>query len=166
MQRFCLALDLKPDDQLIKEYEAYHQKVWPEIVASIHDAGIEQLEIYRIENRLFMIIEAGKGFSLRKSKVGCSQPQRSGMGKPYVEIPTGIANCQARREMVDDGEDLRNTLVKSYNLYFRNVLNRQLNVFDRSFRFIGLDNFQHIMIYIHTFGSDNFHHRIFRYVIQ
>ena len=75
MQRFCLALDLKPDDQLIKEYEAYHQKVWPEVVASIQDAGIEQLEIYRIENRLFMIIEAGKGFSFEeKAKLDAANP--------------------------------------------------------------------------------------------
>lgn len=63
MQRFCLALDLKPDAALIAEYEAWHRKVWPEIIASIHDAGIRQLEIYRVENRLFMILEADDAFS-------------------------------------------------------------------------------------------------------
>ena len=35
MKRFCLALDLKNDPQLIAEYEAYHKNVWPEIIASI-----------------------------------------------------------------------------------------------------------------------------------
>ena len=57
MKRYCLALDLKNDAELIKEYEAYHQEVWPEIQASIRDAGILDMEIYRIQNRLFMIME-------------------------------------------------------------------------------------------------------------
>lgn len=63
MKRYCLALDLKDDPTLIAEYEAHHQKVWPEILASIHDSGIEQMEIYRTGNRLFMIIETTDTFS-------------------------------------------------------------------------------------------------------
>lgn len=66
MQRHCFALDLKPDPTLIDEYEAYHRAVWPEIMASIRDAGIERLEIYRIEHRLFMILEANDAFSFEK----------------------------------------------------------------------------------------------------
>lgn len=66
MQRHCLALDLKPDPVLIAEYEAYHRAVWPEILKSIRDAGITALEIYRVENRLFMILEAGDDFSFEK----------------------------------------------------------------------------------------------------
>ncbi|NQW75497.1 MAG: L-fucose mutarotase, partial [Cytophagales bacterium] len=33
MQRFCLALDLVDDSELIKEYEHYHAKgnAWPEV---------------------------------------------------------------------------------------------------------------------------------------
>ena len=58
--RYCLALDLINDEQLIKEYEAYHKVVWPEILDSIQDAGIKSMEIYRITNRLFMIIKANK----------------------------------------------------------------------------------------------------------
>lgn len=66
MKRYCLALDLKPDPALIAAYEAQHRSVWPEILDSIRDAGIENLEIYRIENRLFMILEAGDDFSFEK----------------------------------------------------------------------------------------------------
>ena len=47
MKRYCLALDLVNDPALITEYEAYHQKVWPEILQSIKTSGIENLEIYR-----------------------------------------------------------------------------------------------------------------------
>ncbi len=66
MQRHCLALDLRPDPVLIAEYEAMHQAVWPEILDSIHAAGIQRLEIYRIEHRLFMILEADDDFSFEK----------------------------------------------------------------------------------------------------
>ena len=48
MKRYCLALDLKDDDALIAEYEEHHQKVWPEILKSLKDSGIQQMEIYRI----------------------------------------------------------------------------------------------------------------------
>ena len=66
MKRFCLALDLKDDATLISEYEDYHRKVWPEILKSIKDAGIEQMEIYRIHNRLFMIMETNDEFTFEQ----------------------------------------------------------------------------------------------------
>ena len=66
MQKFCLALDLVDDEELIAEYERYHQKVWPEIIKSIKDSGIHNMEIYRTGNRMFMIIEASDDFSFAK----------------------------------------------------------------------------------------------------
>ena len=66
MTRFCLALDLKEDPVLIAAYEEYHASIWPEIIASIKEAGIKYLEIYRVANRLFMIIEADNDFSFEK----------------------------------------------------------------------------------------------------
>jgi L-rhamnose mutarotase len=61
--RYCFALDLKEDAALIAEYDAWHQRVWPDIVKSIRDAGIESMEIYRVHNRLFMIMETNESFS-------------------------------------------------------------------------------------------------------
>jgi len=66
MKRFSLALDLKDDAALIDEYEEYHRKVWPEILKSIKDAGIQQMEIYRISNRLFMIMETNDDFTFEQ----------------------------------------------------------------------------------------------------
>jgi len=63
MKRHCLALDLKNDVELITAYEEYHQNVWPEILQSLSDSGIQNMEIYRISNRLFMIIEVADDFS-------------------------------------------------------------------------------------------------------
>lgn len=76
MQRICFALDLKPDPRLIAEYEAYHRAVWPEILDSIRASGIESLEIYRIENRLFMILEATDAFRLEdKARADAENPR-------------------------------------------------------------------------------------------
>lgn len=64
--RYCLALDLKNDQAAIAQYIQYHQNVWPEILQSIRDSGIETMEIYRVGTRLFMIIEALESFSFEK----------------------------------------------------------------------------------------------------
>lgn len=64
--RFCLTLDLKDDPALIAEYEAWHRAVWPEVLANIRRAGIERLEIYRLETRLVMLLEAGDHFSFQE----------------------------------------------------------------------------------------------------
>ena len=63
MRRYTLALDLVDDQSLIEEYEYYHANVWPEIKSSIVDAGIVNMEIYRFENRLFMIMEVNDQFT-------------------------------------------------------------------------------------------------------
>jgi L-rhamnose mutarotase len=64
--RYCFALDLIDDAQLIAEYETHHQNVWPQIIESIKASGINLLEIYRTGNRLFMIMETDENFSFEK----------------------------------------------------------------------------------------------------
>lgn len=64
-RRYCFTLDLKNDPKLISEYERYHKKVWPEITESIKKSGIEDLEIYRLGTRMFMIMEVRKSFSFQ-----------------------------------------------------------------------------------------------------
>ncbi len=66
MKRHCLALDLKNDEALIAKYEEYHREVWPEVLNSLQDSGIVHMEIYRVGNRLFMIIEVEDSFSFEK----------------------------------------------------------------------------------------------------
>jgi L-rhamnose mutarotase len=65
-RRYCLTVDLKNDPALIAEYERYHEHVWPEITRSIQAAGIDNMEIYRLGTRLFMIMEVNEGFSFEK----------------------------------------------------------------------------------------------------
>lgn len=62
-RRFCFALDLKDDPDLIAAYDRHHRNVWPEILRSIRDSGIEDMEIYRSGNRLFMVMQTADDFS-------------------------------------------------------------------------------------------------------
>lgn len=71
MKRYCLALDLVDDPSLIAEYEHWHkaENGWPEIKKSILDSGITDMEIYRMGNRLFMIMETDDSFSFERKAV-------------------------------------------------------------------------------------------------
>jgi len=74
--RYCLALDLKKDPLLIAQYEQHHSAIWPEIAQSITEAGIVEMQIYRIENRLFMIMETTSGFSFdKKGQMDAQNPK-------------------------------------------------------------------------------------------
>ena len=66
MKRYCLALDLKDDPAMVAEYERYHKKARPEIRASILEAGITLMEIFRLGTRLFMIMETSDSFSFEQ----------------------------------------------------------------------------------------------------
>lgn len=75
-RRYCLTLDLKNDPKLIAEYKRYHQKIWPEITRSIKDAGIEDMEIYLLGTRMFMVMEVNETFSFEaKSKADQLNPK-------------------------------------------------------------------------------------------
>ena len=76
MKKYCLALDLVDDAAMIAEYEKYHEQIRPEIAESIRAAGISVMEIYRIGNRLFMIMETEDDFSFeRKSEMDANNPK-------------------------------------------------------------------------------------------
>ena len=58
-QRICLTLDLKNDPEEIKVYEDHHKREnnWTEINEGIRKSGIRVMDIYRVDNRMFMICE-------------------------------------------------------------------------------------------------------------
>jgi len=75
-KRYCLALDLKDSPQLIEEYKLHHQNVWPEITKSIRETDIEDMEIYLLGTRLFMIMEVSDRFSFEeKARADRSKPK-------------------------------------------------------------------------------------------
>lgn len=63
-----LTLTLDDDPELIRLYEQYHQRgnVWPEVLASIRAAGIENMQIFRLETLLVMVLTTRSDFSFEK----------------------------------------------------------------------------------------------------
>ena len=75
-RRYCLTLDLKNDPNLIAEYKHYHEEVWPEITQSIKESGIEDMEIYLLGTRMFMVMEVNESFSFeKKAKADALNPR-------------------------------------------------------------------------------------------
>ncbi|HEY1115209.1 MAG TPA: L-rhamnose mutarotase [Chitinophagaceae bacterium] len=67
-KRYCLTLNLKNDPDLIRQYEEKHRAVWPEVLQSIRNSGILDMEIYRFGTRLFMIMEAEEDFTFERKQ--------------------------------------------------------------------------------------------------
>ena len=107
-RRFCLTLDLKNNPSLIAEYKRYHQKIWPEITQSIKDSGIEDMEIYLLGTRMFMIMEVNDRFAFEAKGSGRpAESEGAGMGGSHVEVPAIAPRCQARREVVAHGTNIQ-----------------------------------------------------------
>ena len=102
MQRFCLTLELYPDPQLIAEYIERHRHVWPEVLQSLHDAGILAMDIYELAGRLVMVIATTNDFSFeRKAAMDQANPvvmqwERE-MAKYQVADPETDASARWRR---------------------------------------------------------------------
>ena len=75
-RRYCLALDLKDDPRLIEEYEAHHRAVWPEILQSLAASGILSMEIYRLQNRLCMVMEVSDDFTFERKAAADASNER------------------------------------------------------------------------------------------
>ncbi len=63
MKRYGLTLDIQNDPQRIAAYKHYHEKIWPEVKASLYDAGILEMEIYLLGTRMFMVMDVSDTFS-------------------------------------------------------------------------------------------------------
>ena len=76
-KRYCLALDLNDDPELIAEYIHYHkpENAWTEITENMAQSGIIDMEIYHVADRLFMIMETTLGFDPSNVKLSPSGQQ-------------------------------------------------------------------------------------------
>ena len=69
-RQICLALDLKDDPEVIEEYKNFHlpENIWPEILESIRSAGVRDMQIFLVENHLFMIMDVENDFDSKKKE--------------------------------------------------------------------------------------------------
>ncbi len=62
-KRFILFCDLQENEEMIQEYEKFHEQIPAAIESSIRDSGIVTMEIFRAGNRMVMEIIAKEDFS-------------------------------------------------------------------------------------------------------
>lgn len=62
MSRHVLAVDLKNDPAVIAAYVEHHRAVWPEVLRSLREAGIHDMQIHLLGRRLVMIVETRGDF--------------------------------------------------------------------------------------------------------
>ena len=77
-RQYCLTLNLRDDDELIREYEDHHKpgNVWPEVIDSIRESGILDMRIYRSGLRLIMIMIVSDTFSFEDKALRDSRNPR------------------------------------------------------------------------------------------
>jgi len=68
-KRYCQTLKLKASEEGMKKYVELHSedKHWKEIRDGIREVGILEMEIYRYEDLLFMIVETPEDFDWKSS---------------------------------------------------------------------------------------------------
>jgi L-rhamnose mutarotase len=64
MTRYVLTVNLK-DDASIEIYRRYHQRVWPEVLHSLREVGVERMDIHILGRQLVMFVELNDGLDWR-----------------------------------------------------------------------------------------------------
>lgn len=80
IKRYCKALSLENDAQLIEDYKKVHAPgaAWPEITQGMRDVGILDMEIYLLGTQLFMIMDTIVDFDHDKAmEVLATKPRQS-----------------------------------------------------------------------------------------
>jgi len=66
MTRYVLTVNLKDDPAAIQTYREYHERVWPEVLASLRNVGVERMDIHLLGRRLVMILQLSDGLDFRR----------------------------------------------------------------------------------------------------
>lgn len=99
-KRYCQTLDLKEDEALIREYCRLHSKEVHDkaIRDEIRSVGILEMEIYRKDNHLFMIVETEPDFEWDKAMAELAtlphQPAWEALVSNYQKCDPGATSAQ------------------------------------------------------------------------
>ncbi|MCM3879961.1 MAG: L-rhamnose mutarotase [Vicinamibacterales bacterium] len=66
MTRYVLTLNLKDDPRTIETYRRHHARVWPEVLQSLRDAGVERMDIHLLGRQLVMYLELADDLDFRR----------------------------------------------------------------------------------------------------
>ena len=88
VKRYCQTMDLKNDPELIAKYKEAHDRYhsWPEIREGIKAVGILEMEIYILDNHLFMIVETPVDFDWDSAMAKLATLPRQAEWEDYVAM--------------------------------------------------------------------------------
>lgn len=92
--RLVRALDLKNDADLITAYEGWHNPgaVWSPVVAHIYAQGVLDMEIWRVDDRLMMIMEVTQDFPRPVEEPPLVAEWEALMGRFQHKLPSSDAD--------------------------------------------------------------------------
>lgn len=90
-KRYVQLLDIKNDQELIAKYCHCHSQeaFWPEIAEQQREVGILEMEIYRFENHLVMIVETVEDFDWEQAMAQLATMPRQTEWEAFVAAYQG-----------------------------------------------------------------------------
>jgi L-rhamnose mutarotase len=67
MTQCVLTVNLKNDPSILAAYRRHHERVWPEVLQSLREAGIERMDIHLLGRQLVMVVELSDGLDVRRA---------------------------------------------------------------------------------------------------
>lgn len=84
MKRYCQSLTLVDNPEMIEKYVEIHTHVWPEIIQGQREVGILDMQIYRKDRSLFMIMDTVDNFDFTRDMARLAQLPRQAEWEAYV----------------------------------------------------------------------------------
>ena len=84
MKRYCQTLTLVDDEQMIARYVEAHAHVWPEAIQGQREVGILDMQIYRKDRSLFMIMDTVDDFDFERDMARLATLPRQAEWEAYV----------------------------------------------------------------------------------
>ena len=104
MKRYCQTLTLVDDEQMIAKYIEAHAHVWPEVIEGQRQVGILDMQIYRKERTLFMIMDVNDDFDFQRDMSRLATLPRQAEWEAYVSQFQGCvpdAPSSAKWQLLD-----------------------------------------------------------------
>ena len=91
MKRYCQTLTLVDNPEMIAKYVEAHAHVWPEIIQGQREVGIIDMQIYRRDRNLFMIMDTCDDFDFDRDMARLATLPRQAEWEAYVSQFQGCA---------------------------------------------------------------------------
>lgn len=91
MKRYCQTLTLVDNPEMIEKYVEAHKHVWPEVIQGQREVGIVDMQIYRRDCNLFMIMDTADDFNFERDMARLATLPRQAEWEAYVSQFQGCA---------------------------------------------------------------------------